>query len=114
MVLNLKEKFKKDLQADLGKSEENLKKLLQDKSDGIYNVLKNIEEYTKDNKPDPSKPNYDVEKMKKEIWSNISKEWSESLSKQIVQYLQDDLADILTDRIFFVLGGLSDDDEEDD
>lgn len=111
--LDYRERFRRDLRRDISRVEKRLNELLDNQSKGVYNAIKNIEKYTKENQPDPiNDTDYDPEEFKKKIWKNISKEWSDSLSKQLTSFLKIEFADILTDRIFDVLVGIDNENDE--
>lgn len=77
--------------------ENNIQNLLNNKSDGIYKALEELEKYSKNNKKTGS---YDVEAFKKEMWEQVSKEWSTSISKQLIKGLSKDLTELLSDIKF--------------
>lgn len=101
MLTTEKTEFKTGLKSDIKKSEKKLKKLLEDKSKGIFNTLKEIEKFAVNNQP--SGTDYDVQAYKEKLWENIAKQWSETLSEQIIEYMHKELVDSLSDRMFIVL-----------
>ena len=89
--------FEKKVRDRILDMEANIESLLQDKSNGIYKALEELEKYSKSNRK--TKP-YDEEKMKKEMWTKISQEWSKSISKQLTTALSGDLTLLLSDIKF--------------
>jgi len=55
---------------------------------GIYNAQKNLEEWMKANRPAPGE---DVDKIKKKMWRQFSKEMASEISKNVVDWLNKDV-----------------------
>lgn len=91
-----KVKLKNDLKKDIEKIENKLFNTLNDKTNGIYNVHKELDDYARNNLPITD---YDAEAFKKNTWKKISEEWSKALSKQIISTLADELSEIISTRI---------------
>lgn len=113
MPLFFRERFKQGLIDDFKNAEKKLIELLNSEQNGIYNALKKIEIYTKENSPNPiTDIDYDPEELKEKIKKNISKEWSESLGKQITAYMTNEMAEIITKNLFSVLVGIKEREDE--
>jgi len=57
-------------------------------SDGLYDVNKKIEEWTSKNVPAPGT---DMEEFKKKIWKKTAEENASQISKQVVNWLKEDV-----------------------
>ncbi len=90
----VKTKLKQDLKDKILGIEDILKTALEDKDKGIYKALENIDKVLSKNVPTK---NFDVEAYKKKMWETMSKEWSISLSKQIIDTLSKELSTIISD-----------------
>jgi hypothetical protein len=65
-------------------------------SAGIYNALKNVDEYTTLNRPAPGES---INKIKKEMWREFSRQMSIEISKNIVDWLEKDVMPDLAKEI---------------
>lgn len=63
---------------------------------GIYNALKNVDEYTTLNRPAPGES---IDKIKKEMWREFSRQMSKEISKNIVDWLEKDVMPDLAKEI---------------
>jgi len=63
---------------------------------GIYNAQKNLEEWMKANRPAPGE---DVDKIKKKMWRQFSKEMASEISKNMVDWLNKDIVPGLASEI---------------
>ena len=97
-------RFERRLRERLQEMEEKLDAQLKLETTGIYNALVRIEAYTKANQKTKG---YDLEAFKKEMWREVSKDWSEALSASIAKTLVQDLTLILSD-IKYETNGLDD------
>ena len=63
---------------------------------GIYNALKNVDEYTTLNRPAPGES---MDKIKKEMWREFSRQMSKEISENIVDWLEKDVMPDLAKEI---------------